>query len=162
MTFLYLCRTDGDEYRISKMDDLGNIESSYLCSEEECTCPAGVRPTCRHRAMLPKFLRREAVNTGWAYDYDRGGWVGTEWGPQEPAIAETEPPEGQVFLTSSTAEPAVIHYQGVDIRQVDELPPLPEGVTMIVMDNPGKVVVHNAITEAVGEPPAPTHIKRRF
>lgn len=30
---------------------------------------------CRHREMLPHFLRRNFVNTGWQYDYDRGGWV---------------------------------------------------------------------------------------
>jgi hypothetical protein len=48
-------------------------------------------------------------------------------------------------------------------------PELPEGITMIVLDSPEKVIeVHNAIAEAVGEPeariepPAKRHIPRRF
>jgi hypothetical protein len=44
---------------------------------------------------------------------------------------------------------------------------LPEGVTMIVMDHPDKVVeVHNAIADAVGEPeaklPAKRYMQRRL
>lgn len=75
MTSLYSCRHDGDQYRITKMDHDLNVESSYLCTFDECECPAGVRPMCRHREMLPKFIQREAVGTGWFFDYDRGGWV---------------------------------------------------------------------------------------
>ena len=73
---LYTCRTDGDQYRITKLDSDLNVESTYLCSEAECQCPAFERRgKCRHLDMLPKFLTREAINTGWALDYDRGGWV---------------------------------------------------------------------------------------
>lgn len=78
MTFLYSCRHSGDEYRITKFDHDMNVESSYTCSLIECTCPAGERPTCRHRQMLPKFLQREAVDTDWLFDFDRGGWVQSE------------------------------------------------------------------------------------
>ncbi len=75
MTSLYNCRHAGDEYRISKFDSHFDLESSYLCTEAECECPAGHRPTCRHRAMLPKFIQREHVGDEWFFDYDRGGWV---------------------------------------------------------------------------------------
>lgn len=78
MTSLYNCMIDGDNYRITKFDDLGNPESSYLVDHETCQCPAGHRPTCRHRQMLPLFLAREAVNTFYFYDFDRGGWVTNE------------------------------------------------------------------------------------
>ncbi len=78
MTILYNCHSDGDQYRITKFDSLGNVESTYLCTTEECECPAGVRPTCRHRQMLPLFLKREAVNTFWFFDFDRKGWVTNE------------------------------------------------------------------------------------
>lgn len=74
MTILYNCKHSGDQYQISKFDD-GELISSYLCTTSECDCPAGVRPMCRHREMLPKFINRNAVNTGWWFDYDRGGWV---------------------------------------------------------------------------------------
>src|SRR6266436_2303417 len=75
MTTLYNCHTDGDQYRITKFDSFGNVESTYLCTIDECECPAGFRPTCRHRHMLPRFIAKEAVNSFWFYDYDRQGWV---------------------------------------------------------------------------------------
>lgn len=69
MTTLYNLRTDGDQYRITKFTD-GEVESSYLCSETLCECPAGTRPTCRHRRMLPEMLTRDICNTHWFYDFD--------------------------------------------------------------------------------------------
>lgn len=80
MTFLYNCKSeigkDGAlRYRITKFDDAMNVESSYITDGVACDCPAGQRPTCRHRQMLPRFKQREAVNTEWFYDFDRGGWV---------------------------------------------------------------------------------------
>lgn len=80
MTFLYNCKSeidkDGhDAYRITKFDDHMEVESSYLTDGKACDCPAGVRPNCRHREMLPKFIHRGAINSHWFYDYDRGGWV---------------------------------------------------------------------------------------
>lgn len=80
MTILYNCHTDGTEYRITKFSD-GNVESSYLCSTDECQCPAGHRHTCRHRMMLPLFINRGAVNTFWFLDYERKGWVSNESAP---------------------------------------------------------------------------------
>ena len=164
MTILYNCHHSGDQYRITKFDSDMNPMSSYLCSLEECDCPRGPHPTCRHRQMLPKFISRQHVGDEWFLDFDRGGWVqmGEEWNGVEPIIGPV------------TFEP---------------MPPLPGGVTIIVMDHPDKVVdVHNAIADAVGEPeatftyttdeppleiihvelfvdapqPAPKHIKRRL
>lgn len=68
---LYNCHTDGDEYRITKFID-GNPESSYLLSHAECQCPAGSRPTCRHRQMLPHMIQCDVVNTHWFYNFDAG------------------------------------------------------------------------------------------
>jgi len=75
MPILYNCRHDGDQYRITKFDDDMNPQGSYLLSLEECECPAGVRPTCRHRKMLPKFIARGHIGDEWFLDFDRGGWV---------------------------------------------------------------------------------------
>ena len=90
MPILYNCRHDGDQYRITKFDSDMNVESSYVCTTEECICPAGVRPTCRHRQMLPKFIARQHVGDEWFFDFDRGGWVqmGDEWKRQEPVTTE--------------------------------------------------------------------------
>lgn len=125
MTFLYNCRHAGDEYRITKFDEhYVPVEgSSYLCTHKECDCPAGQRPMCRHREMLPKFIARDKVNTGWMYDYDRGGWV--------QAFDDDDPPPAEV----PAPEP---------------MPPLPAGVTMVTLDDPE--LLWNAIADAVGEP----------
>lgn len=80
MTVLYNCKHAGDEFRITKFNNNMDVESSYLCSFTECDCPAGVRDTCRHRQMLPKFVARKAVDSPWFYDYDRDGWVQTDLG----------------------------------------------------------------------------------
>jgi hypothetical protein len=66
---LYSLRTDGDQWRITKIVD-GEIESSYLCTEYECECPAGVRPSCRHRQMLPELLARQLSDSMWFWDFD--------------------------------------------------------------------------------------------
>src|SRR6266478_4356236 len=81
MTILYNCRHSGDQYRITKFDSDMNVVSSYLCSLEECDCPRGPHPTCRHRQMLPKFIARQHIGNEWFLDFDRGGWVqmGDEW-----------------------------------------------------------------------------------
>src|SRR6266853_4582082 len=132
MPFLYNCRHAGDQYRITKFDSDMNPQGSYLLMLEECECPAGVRPTCRHRQMLPKFIAREHVGDEWFFDFDRGGWVQGEahWAQQER--------EPEIELALQT--PAF------------EFTELPGGITVIVMDHPDKVVdVHNAIAEAVGE-----------
>jgi hypothetical protein len=113
MAILYSCRHDGDQYRITKFDEDFNVESSYLCTVADCECPAGVRPMCRHREMLPKFLSREAVGTGWMYDYDRGGWVDQRWMIEEPTVRELE---------EQTAIEAL------------PLPPLPESVQILSLE----------------------------
>ncbi len=77
MTTLYNLRTDGDEYRITKFID-GNVESTYLCTETECECPAGHRASCRHRQMLPSMLAHQLCNTHWFWDFDHNRVVDFE------------------------------------------------------------------------------------
>lgn len=91
MTFLYNCRRQGDRYRVTKFDDDMNVESSYLCTTTECDCPAGKRPMCRHREMLPAFIQRGHIDDGWMFDYDRGGWV--QMYDETPAIELEAIPE---------------------------------------------------------------------
>jgi len=167
---LYNCRHSGDQYRITKFDGDMNPQGSYLVDDEACECPAGVRTTCRHREMLPKFIARDHIGDEWFYDYDRGGWVqmGSEWlAPSEvspnyePPLFPDSAPTGATSLPEGESDLAVTHGSvGAD------LPPLPKGIAMIVMDSPDRVAdVHNAIADAVGEPqmpPSPPSFKRRF
>lgn len=67
---LYNLKTDGDQYRITKFTNDLDVESSYLLSLSECECPAGSRPTCRHRQMLPEMLAYDMANTNMFYDFE--------------------------------------------------------------------------------------------
>lgn len=70
MPTLYNLHTNGDQYRITKFVD-GDVESSYLCTETECECPAGHRASCRHRQMIPEMIARDLTNTHWFWNFDR-------------------------------------------------------------------------------------------
>lgn len=87
MPSLYNCKHSGDQYRITKFDSDWNVEASYLCDLIACECPAGHRPKCRHREMLPKFIQRDHIGDEWFFDHDRGGWV-------QGASKELEEPYG--------------------------------------------------------------------
>jgi len=69
---LYNCRSTDtlDSYRITKFDSDLNPEASYTVSRTQCQCPAYGRPSCRHRDMLPHFLRHGRVDTGWMCEWD--------------------------------------------------------------------------------------------
>lgn len=75
MTTLYSAKSTIDKdgtlaYRITKFVD-GEVESSYLTTPATCDCPAGVRPSCRHRQMLPAMITEKIINTHFFYDFDR-------------------------------------------------------------------------------------------
>lgn len=88
---MYNLRHDGDQYRVTKFDADMNPESSYLCTETECECPAGHRPTCRHRQMFPTLLT--LIGSGWLYDFDRNVWAAQVSGWEEPTNIAPEPNE---------------------------------------------------------------------
>ncbi len=71
---LYNCHTEGDRWRITKFDD-GEPIASYLCTPIDCECPAGVRPSCRHRQMLPQMIAHGIVDRAWFMDWDRSGAI---------------------------------------------------------------------------------------
>lgn len=70
-------------YRVMKMDQDFNAMEVYWVSEIGptgatmiCTCPAGGKPTCRHRSMLRIFQAEDKVNKfREAYNYDKKIWV---------------------------------------------------------------------------------------
>lgn len=97
---IYNLHTDGDHWRITKFVD-GNPESSYLTSHAECQCPAGNRPTCRHRQMLPVMLSAGLANQPWFLDWDNSRQVVDFQGNAIPKQALAQAKEG------SEAEPAL-------------------------------------------------------
>ena len=64
---LYNCKEIPNQgYTLSKFDEALNVEATYAVTNATCTCPAGVRPTCKHRSrLLPAFLLRKHVDDGW-------------------------------------------------------------------------------------------------
>lgn len=72
---LYNCKSDGDQYRISKFTNDLNVEASYLTDGAECDCPAGHRPACRHRIMLARFIAKDAIAGQWFHNYEANQWI---------------------------------------------------------------------------------------
>ena len=94
---LYNLRSADGQWKITKFDNDLNVESSYVTSLSECGCPAGSRPTCRHRLMLPKMLEVGAEDSGLFYDFDNDKFF-------EP-LSDTDPELTDV--TSLIAEPTL-------------------------------------------------------
>lgn len=136
MTLYNLKSADG-QFRITKFDDDLNPESSYLVSDTECECPAGHRPTCRHRQMLSIMLKANALDQPTFYDHDNRTFYDMA-------------PAGESYLellqesTQITADP---------ILSDEEIASLPDGVEK-----------DNAVGDEIQSPTAhPTfgHIARR-
>ncbi len=72
---LYNCKHADSGYRLTKFTKDYEVESSYVVSAEGCDCPAGIRPVCRHRTMLPFFLEHNHVDDGWFFIWDTRQWL---------------------------------------------------------------------------------------
>lgn len=113
MTSLYNCKHSGDQYRITKFDNDWNVKASYLCDLVSCECPAGHRPKCRHREMLPKFIQRDHIGDEWFFDHDRGGWV-------QGASKELEESQGMTDDEASEMLKQPNQFADEALKQMDE------------------------------------------
>ena len=135
MTSLYSLRSASDpgQYTIIKFDHDYNPQETYALSAQECTCPAGPRPTCRHRKMLQSFLDKGHLNDGWFLDWDTRMWrksLSEDNGFREERVAIDEPLLGKVedaivkgrqFGMTALHEAAITHELG----KVEVSPPPP-------------------------------------
>ena len=139
---LYNCRIDGDQYRITKFDADFNVESSYLCTETECECPAGHRDICRHRTMLPRFIRKSATKANWFHNFEQNQWHRAE--NEDEIILEDEDDDlgSAATLAEAPTEPAFEESLRASAST--------HGFTMLDLANPS--TIYNTIAEAVGEP----------
>lgn len=75
---LYSLRTSASGYQLAKFDEDFNVAAVYDLlplfngTDYSCSCPAGLRPTCRHRNMLPRMISK--ANTGEFYCYETQHW----------------------------------------------------------------------------------------
>lgn len=78
MTALYSCRSNPGSYppayTFEKFDRDLNVQEVYETSREGCSCPAGHRPKCKHRTMVPIFVTAKHVDDGWFLDWDTRLW----------------------------------------------------------------------------------------
>lgn len=145
MTKLYNCRVDGDQHRISKFDADLNVESSYLTNGRECDCPAGHRPICRHRTMLPRFLAKPGADRGlYFHNFEQNQWVRVSVGDDCAEGAEVEIASMVTLPDDCSSEDVANAFAG--LRQSAAA----HGFTMLDLANP--LTTHNAIATAVGEP----------
>ncbi len=110
MSNVYNLRTIPSGWQVTKFDDDFNVESSYEMTQDDelrCGCPAGARPTCRHRQMFSQLLDR--VDTAWFLDFDTRAWVDpTGEAALSKPEGETEPlPSGVTMLVID--DPVELH-----------------------------------------------------
>lgn len=130
----YNLRTHDNSWRITKFDDDYNPLATYHldASGRTCDCPAGVRPTCRHRQMLPRMLTAGIADSPAMYDHDGDQFIGKD--VVDYYTEETCP--GHV---ASQADPKVCGRCGVHIdslRPPDDLEP--EGLLVPPTASPAK------------------------
>lgn len=133
-TVLYSLRSEIDAegrtaYRITKFVD-GEVESSYHTSREACECPAGVRPSCRHRQMLPHMLNANIANTHWFLLWPEAQVVDFEGTPRSRYTSE--PAEHRQTFTIPDGYEAI---RDADGRATGEVRPIqPHSVTVSATD----------------------------
>lgn len=69
-----------DVFIVTKFDEDLTPVDSYHISELHgggmiCQCPAGSKPTCRHRQMLRLFQAEQRVDSPYIYHYDKKKWL---------------------------------------------------------------------------------------
>lgn len=97
MTSLYSCREiPGSGFAITKFDSDLNPITTYEVTNATCTCPAGVRPTCKHRSrLLPAFMLRKHISDGWFLNDQNMMWHRpVDAVPGYTQLDQIEPPQG--------------------------------------------------------------------
>lgn len=102
---LYNCKSDGDQYRISKFTNDLDVEASYLTDGSECDCPASHRPVCRHRIMLPRFIAKNAVAGQWFHNYEANQWIRAASDDEPDTLGDLASVASELTIASSVQFP---------------------------------------------------------
>ena len=123
---LHSTPVDG-EFIIQKFDTDYTCQSVYACTTTTCMCPQGQKPRCRHRTMLPMFLKHNHIGDGWFLEWNTRLW--------RPPVndASTEPvslADETVMGTSAGAGEAhsPLPSPGAEAPPVASPPSPPEGL----------------------------------
>lgn len=160
---LYNCRSTStpDQYRITKFDADLNPEASYVVSRTQCQCPAYQRPSCRHRDMLPEFLRHGRMDTTWMLDWDLGRSAWRQYvGPLElpDEAAEVEPAIAQHIELDPNLTPQQIAEAFAEVQRgyipFSEEGSASSGSAGAAAVSPDAQVAPASLSAAVGSAPA--------
>lgn len=98
-TFLYTLATGAESYIITKWDSIGFEQlSQYIMPfgfddggdrQVGCTCPQGLKPSCRHRKMLPRVIHILDI-PGAFYRYGDDRFLGVFDGKLRPLTEQEE------------------------------------------------------------------------
>ena len=114
---LYNIKRGPHGFAIGKFDEDLNLLAAYNTDLKYCSCPAGPRPSCRHRKMLPRMISR--VDTDEFYCYETQTW-------HLPLAREALGSPMTVELPEQPAEPLVSPALQAQVGVVDQpQPPLP-------------------------------------
>ena len=124
------------EFIIQKFDTDYHCESVYACSLTSCMCPQGHKDRCRHRTMLPLFLKFGHIGDGWFLEWDTRQWrrpvndipvdlpeeavsrpSGGEQEPSPEVLPPPSPPEGPQSAPSAEAAPVSPVVAGVIVKR---------------------------------------------
>jgi|SRR6185437_14979703 len=145
---LYNLKSNDGEWRITKFTNDLDVESSYRTSLSECECPAGHRPTCRHRQMLPKMLAYAIEDSSAFYDFE----TDTVLEPISEAIADSLEPQ----LTGLQEEQILMGFHQPELTNSSA--PSERGTQQ------AETLPNSDAATTVADEPHPTigHIKRRI
>lgn len=119
MTLYNLRETDGI-YTITKFTTDLEVESSYQTSFDACNCPAGARPTCRHRQMLPKMIAEDICNQYAFLEFESGTVLVPETELKVEPQRAISTPSSEQRLDSVTE-----HFIGPDWREIARVANVP-------------------------------------
>lgn len=117
---LHSSPTDG-EFIIQKFDPDYRCESVYPLTSTTCACPQGHKPNCRHRTMLPMFLKHGHIGDGWFLEWDTRMW-------RRP-INDIQPNTNAYKLSNQLADDTVMgtSVTGAATPSPEAPPPSPPG-----------------------------------
>lgn len=126
---LYNCKASGSSYRLTKFTNDLEVEAPYLTNGRECDCPAGHRPVCRHRIMLPRFIAKNATAGQWFHNYEHQQWVRAAvddepdtLGDLANAALEVDEDEVEIIAPMSHMGNSTPHLGGVYAKDITPKP----------------------------------------
>lgn len=149
-TLYSLRHSSENNFTITKFVD-GEVESSYelAANLRECACPAGHRPSCRHRQMAPMMLAHGIIGTHWFWDFDLNRAVDFQGNLKSnfDALNELAAPGHTDLMISPEAIDEALAVGEAQHTEVKQLPPgdytaevgkiktFDDGVVMMQMKN---------------------------